>query len=216
MALLGVLPVTQVALAATNDLHHWIWTGFTSGPAGSNILVYHHGPAFFIVVVGLYVYLALATFLLVSFALRAPIPQRRQTVAILVAAVFPVLGGLLYTMGLTPVPGLDLAPISFLLSGLTLSVAIVPLRLFKLVPAAREALIERMSDGIIVVDAAGRIVDSNPAARALLALTAEAQGAEAAHALAIWPDIAPISSRTRSPTSSSPRPRIPSSASTCG
>ncbi len=191
LALLWALPIAQIALVATNDLHHWIWTGFTSGPPGSNILVYHHGPAFFIVVVGLYIYLALAMSLLVSSALRAPIPQRRQTAAILVAAVFPILGGLLYTIGLTPVPGLDLAPISFLLSGLTLSVAIVPLHLFKLVPAAREALIERMSDGIIVVDAAGRIVDSNPAARALLSLTAEALGTEAAHALAIWPEIAP-------------------------
>ena len=47
--------------------------------------------------------------------------------------------------------------------------AIFVLRLFDLVPVARNALIERMSDALLVTDSHNRVVDANPAARKLLA-----------------------------------------------
>lgn len=191
VAALWALPAIAVSLAATNELHHRVWIGFSPGPVGSNSMLYHHGPAFFAILAGIYAYILVAASLLATAALRASFVQRRQSVTVLIATAFPVVGSILYSLGITPAPGLNLSPISFVLTGVVLAIGIVPLRLFELVPVAREALVERMSDGILVVDAAHRIVDFNPAAVELLGLRPGGVGIAAPHSLAIWPKIAP-------------------------
>ena len=54
---------------------------------------------------------------------------------------------------------------SFLLTGCVYFTTLFRYRLFDLLPIARDVLIERMSDGAIVLDSAGRILDINPAAQ---------------------------------------------------
>jgi len=78
------------------------------------------------------------------------------------------LGNVIYITGLSPVPGLDLTPVMFTLTGLTLTLGIFKFRLFSLIPVARDALVESMSDGVLVLDEQNRIVDINPAARQLI------------------------------------------------
>jgi diguanylate cyclase (GGDEF)-like protein/PAS domain S-box-containing protein len=52
-------------------------------------------------------------------------------------------------------------------------VAVFRYHLLTLVPVARAVLVESMGDGVLVVDARGRIVDSNPAAMRFLSLSGE-------------------------------------------
>jgi hypothetical protein len=50
-AVLGYAGSTTLALAATNRWHGLIWTSFTPGPvSGSNVLIFGHGPWFFVAV----------------------------------------------------------------------------------------------------------------------------------------------------------------------
>ena len=67
-----------------------------------------------------------------------------------------------------PIPGLDPTPFAFTLSGLLLFVGLFRFRLLDLMPVARATLVESLLDGVLVVDARGRIVDLNPAAWRLL------------------------------------------------
>jgi len=187
---LWLLPIAAAALAATNEFHHAVWIAFEAGPAGSNSLIYHHGIGFFAILVYLYAYVLVASYWLVSAAVRASAVQKRQSAAILLATVFPWLAGILYAGGVTLVPGLNLVPISFVVSGAVLAVGIIPLRLFELVPVARNQLIEGMGDAIVVTDASRRIVDANPSARRLLSLPADVIGADAARILPFWERIA--------------------------
>ena len=54
---------------------------------------------------------------------------------------------------------------------------------------AREAVVEGLSDGIIVFDPQGRIVDLNPAAQQLLSVSASyAVGRHASEIFQAWPD----------------------------
>lgn len=62
----------------------------------------------------------------------------------------------------------DYAPITFGIAGAVYAYAIFRHKFMDLVPFARSRLIERMSDGILVVDAQGRIVDINPAMKNFL------------------------------------------------
>src|SRR4030095_10272046 len=63
---------------------------------------------------------------------------------------------------------LDMAPISFGVSGILCVYAIFRYQFMDLLPIARGRLIESMSDGVLVVDAKGRIVDINPAMKSFL------------------------------------------------
>lgn len=190
-ALLGIVPILAVSLVATNGLHRWVWTGFSPGPAGSNSIIYQHGPGFFAILAALVLCVVLAALVLGLSAVRASAVQRRQSALVLLASTFPVVGGILYALGQTPVPGLNLTPLSFVLSGAVLAIGIVPLRLFELVPVARATLIERMNDGVLVIDSTERIVDSNLAARQLVGVSAKDTGSRAGDVLPMWDAIAP-------------------------
>ncbi|HEX2740957.1 MAG TPA: response regulator, partial [Rubrobacter sp.] len=80
-----------------------------------------------------------------------------------------------------PVPGLDLTPFGFLLSGAMLSWGLFRYRLLDIVPVAHQAIVEGMRDGVVVVDLRGRIVEINPSALSILDVSApEAIGRAAA------------------------------------
>ena len=189
---LFLVPLLTLGLAATNERHGLIWSGFAPGPAGQNLLIYHHGPAYWAGLVG-YSYLALllGSALLVRAALRFPGVYRRQTAALLAGVAVPWAGDLCYNLGLVPIPGLEVTPLLLTFSGAALAGSIFRFRLFDLVPVAREALIEMMPDGVLVLDAQGRLVDINPAARRLLEVPdGDGPGQPAAAVLAAWPALA--------------------------
>jgi len=190
VAAVWLLPLVSVFLATTNAQHRLLWTAFTPGPAGSNTLLYSHGPAFFLIIVWIYVYVFIASLFLVISAVRSSTIQRRQSITILIAIAFPWISGILYALDITLAPGLNLTPVSFVVTGAVFAVGILPLRLFELVPVARDLLIDGMTDGVLVVDAAHRIIDVNPAARALFDLPQRIIGKSAEVVLADWPQIA--------------------------
>ncbi len=183
------LPLVSVPLVATNEFHQMVWTSFSVGPLGSNTVLYHHGPAFFAILIWIYIYLLAGSFRLIVTSFRSSAAQRRQSAAILVAVSFPWISGILYAVGANPFPGLNLIPISLALTGAVLAVAIAPLRLFDLVPVARDRLIEGMSDGVLVVDEHHRVIDVNPSARAMFALPPGAVGDDLEAVLADWPEV---------------------------
>lgn len=63
---------------------------------------------------------------------------------------------------------LDMSAISFGISGVVYAYAILRHQLMDLIPIARSHLIEKMSDGVLVLDAQGRIVDVNPSMKSFL------------------------------------------------
>ncbi len=64
----------------------------------------------------------------------------------------------------------DLTPLFFIATGLIAGWAVLRAGLLEVVPVARDQVVETMTDGVLVSDRAGRLVDLNPAARRILAL----------------------------------------------
>lgn len=185
--LLGIVPFLTVIMAATNHWHHWVWTTFT--PVPNNGLIYGHGPWFWLAVAHSYLVLMIATVLMLRALIRFPALYQRQAAALILAAAFPIISNLSYILDLNPFPGFDLTPISFSLTGLALAWALTRFQLLDLAPVARDALIENLGDGVIVLDSQTRIVDVNPAARQMFGLAASPIGQHIAAALAPWPNL---------------------------
>ncbi len=173
IALLFVVPLTCLVMAATNAWHGLIWTGFTPSPAGHNILVYHHGIAYWIGVMGYsYVCLFIGTALLFWSAFRFHAPYRRQTVTLIIGAIVPWALDGVYNAGLIPTSGLEVTPIALSFTGVAFAIGIFFFRLLDLTPVARETLIEKMSEGVLVLDRQNRVVDINPAGMRLIGTSA--------------------------------------------
>jgi diguanylate cyclase (GGDEF)-like protein/PAS domain S-box-containing protein len=188
MLLLWLIPAVTLILAATNEWHGLVWSSFT--PSANNLLIYGHGAWFWIFAPYEYLMIAVGVIILVWAFIRFPKQFRRQIGILIAGSSMPILGNVIYIAGLSPVPGLDLTPVTFTLSGLILTLGILKFQLFELVPVARDALVESMSDSVLVLDEQNRIVDINPAARQLIGSAANsAIGQPAEFILATWPEL---------------------------
>jgi len=169
MALLSIVPTVGTLLAWTNEWHGLIWTRIRLDIEGAMALVdIAYGPYFWFYVTYNYLLLLAATALFLRATLRAPPLQRRQSAIMLVGTLFPTITIAVYLAGLSPVPNLDLGALGWSLSGLTLAWGLFHTRLFDLLPVARDKVVGNMSDGVLVLDTRGRIVDANPSMLQLL------------------------------------------------
>ncbi|MEA3341189.1 MAG: adenylate/guanylate cyclase domain-containing protein, partial [Chloroflexota bacterium] len=96
-------------------------------------------------------------------------------------------GNLAYTVGFTP-HGMNLTPVTFSVSGLLIAWGLFRYRILDITPVARDAIVESMSDGVIVLDPQNRVVDLNPMAQTLVGHTlSKVIGQPLAQVMADWP-----------------------------
>jgi signal transduction histidine kinase len=169
--LLFVIPVITFALTITNGEHQLIWTGFSAISDQTNLMEYYHGIAFWLGYIAYtYLMLFLSTILLFNFIIRQYKPFSSQGWIVLIAGLCPWITSILYLTGSNPVIGLDITPISIILSGTLAAYAIFYIRFLDLVPIARETLVETLPDGILALDEQNRIQDINSAALTFLGI----------------------------------------------
>lgn len=163
--LLLVIPALSVLLVFTNNFHHLNWTNFTPNPIGDSfLLVYEYGIGFWIFITYLYACMMVAFIILARHTIVLKGIPRQQGMIILIGSLFPWAGNFLYITKIFPIAGVDIAPIAFAITGLVLIWAVLRFQLLDLIPIARNTVIEKMSDGIIVLDANNNLVDINPMA----------------------------------------------------
>lgn len=169
LILLTIEPIVTLLLVWTNEFHRLIWASVELDTSGAFPLWKAvHGLGFWGHAGYSYLLLFLGSSLIVQALLRSPHLYRRQAGALLIAAAAPWIGNALYLAELSP---LDLTSIAFTLAGLVLSWSLFRFRLLDIVPVAHEVIFESMSDGVIVLDIQGRILDLNPAAQAIIERT---------------------------------------------
>ncbi|TVQ09350.1 MAG: diguanylate cyclase [Leptolyngbya sp. DLM2.Bin27] len=185
---LSLWPLINIALVATNAWHRWIWADVVLAAPPSNSAIYSHGPGYIFVLACLYLYSLRGIHLLGRTTLSGGPLHRRQARWLLAGALFPYLGGTLYSLKLTPA-GLNLTPMSFMATGLLCFWGLFRMGVFEAIPIAREMLIEHLRDGVIVVDLEQQIVDINPQGRSLTGLKDSAVGRSIHIALSGIPEL---------------------------
>jgi len=164
--LLFFIPGSNILLTLTNELHGWIWSGFTQKDL--NVVDFEYGVAFNWVVITGYV-LLIFIFINSWIAFRKGSDFiRRQVRVFMFALLFPIAFNLLYRLGAWGIKGVDWTSITFSITSLLFLYALYGLRFLDIVPIARGQLVNSMVDGMIVVDTQNRIIDINPAAERIL------------------------------------------------
>lgn len=164
---LWAMPFLNLSFAVTNHWHRLLWTHFTPADFGHHQIVYHHGILFYVGIFLIYSYLASATLLLVSQMNVTSVLQKQQTRILVIATVIPWVVSLIYVANLSPIPGLNISPMSLLTTGILILHAVFRGKLLTLLPIAREQLLEQMWEGMIVIDNQNRMVDINKSAELL-------------------------------------------------
>jgi PAS domain S-box-containing protein len=153
-------------------------------------LVVTYGPLFWLQAIYSYVLIVFAVLLVLLALLRGGVVQRTQNGAVLAAALTPLIGNAIYVFGLSPLLYVDLTPFLFIITGIVSLWALFRYHLLDLMPVVRDVLIERMTDGVAVVDAQGRVVDLNRAAQQMIGQqTSALLGASAATVVPEWPHL---------------------------
>ena len=190
IALFAILPCVTIALVWTNELHGWHWSLVQSRVNVYGSIIFSYSFWFYVHVVYSYVLMTLGVVLLFLAFKRSPRSYRRQAVVLSIGVLVPVIGSAVYSFrGMGGVPEFDWSSITFVVSGLIYAWAIFGLKMFDPVPAARNALLENMDDGVVVINELNDIVDINPAARRLIKADASAIGRPANLVLAPIPEL---------------------------
>lgn len=166
---LGLAALALGGLAWTDGLHHLMRVAprLEAGVPFAD-LVFQDGPLFFLFTLFMYGLILYSSYrLAVNFTSSQRI-TRLQTGTVLLGVIIPWGASLLAWSKLVPVNLHDIVPLTFAPSNLLMFWALFRFYLFDVAPIARDMLVERLQDGVIVLDRRWRIVDFNPAAREIL------------------------------------------------
>ncbi len=170
--LLAIFPFVTVVLAWTNSFHSLMWHGRHLGTTGPFIVIAKtYGLWFWVHTSYSYLLMLFGMFILIQRLFRPPRLYRGQSITLLICVIVPLVWNVLYIFQLSPIYRLDLTPSAFTISGLAMAFGLFRFRLLDIVPVARDAMIEGMSDGVIVLDTQNRLVDLNAAAEHIVGYT---------------------------------------------
>jgi putative nucleotidyltransferase with HDIG domain/PAS domain S-box-containing protein len=188
-----IIPVTSILLIWTNESHELFYRNvtFTYGQHPA-LQIGEYGPWFYIHASYSYLLILIGMAMLYIKVWQTPHLYRKQTAVILIGVSVPLLANILSTGGFIPGLPFEITPLGFTLTGVIFSWTFLRYRVFELVPIARSVLIDRMFDGMIVLDKYNRIVDVNPATKNILGSPMdEIIGQTGERVLCFWHEITP-------------------------
>lgn len=195
------IPISNIALAWTNEFHGWVWADFRMNESANNVLIFEHGPAFIWVTLSGYALILIIFVSLLNATLKGSELARKQARWLFLALLALVASNLLYLFDIFNTPGVDWSSITFSVTGLLFLLALYGSRFMDVIPVARNTMIERMADGVLVLDAQGHLVDFNSSAQAIFGIQHEDLWTPFQTALARWPEIIALLENTTKPES---------------
>ncbi|MBN1431244.1 MAG: PAS domain S-box protein [Methanomicrobiaceae archaeon] len=165
VGLLLIVPVISIIISFTNDVHQIFYSvSIIRDSLGVSLVSGQYG--FWYYVHTLYSYTLLFSGMAYLFVIYLDSPRvyRSQIALVIVGGMLPWLGNLLYIISILPDIYFDMTPYFYALTGLTIYVALFRMPLLKILPIARDSVVENMNDGVMVLDSNRMIVEMNPAA----------------------------------------------------
>ena len=152
--LLFVIPILSCICLWTNDFHHLFYAKYSF-----NLNYTVKGP--FIMVHSVYTFalLILAIFILFKYSFKTSGFFSKQSLLIVLGALIPLVVNLLGMLGIPMT--VYLTPICFALTILFFALAVFRFGLMKVTPIALQTIVDKISDGYLVLDENGIITDFN-------------------------------------------------------
>ena len=183
LILLSIVPVFTILIVGTTHWHHMYYTSISIDP-NTNLPIYGYSIWFWLYTIYSYALLGVGVIVLIGTSLRVPSFYKAQIIILIIGAILPFSGNLIYVFKINPIPGADWTPIAFGLSGIFLALGIFR---FQLLPLAPYQLIERMDIGIMTTDSLGTILEFNPSMQEITGVPEKnAVGQKVIQVLAKW------------------------------
>ena len=165
----SLIPAISLGVMATNSWHGWFWASAgVDTAAGVSVVVGDPGWWFWVYLGWAYLLVLFGLAVLGNLVVRSEAIHRRQSLLVFVGALIPFLVNVGHFAGIGQLDDVNLTPVAFSVTGVIFVAAIYAFDLIELRPVAREWLFGELRDGILVVDADGRVRDMNPTAAHIL------------------------------------------------
>ncbi len=185
---LALFPLSIQVAAWTSPFHHLLYPPLSTVPLDESIrlsLTAH--PALLFHTVGSYAIVVAGFLVLVADVVTSRGIRRRQGIALAAGALVPVVPNVLFIAGYTRY---QLTPLGFVGTVFVMTWALFRADFLDVVPVGRRRAVESMPDPVVTLDAEGHVVDSNPAARALVGAGPDWEGTPAAAFFEPFPELA--------------------------
>ena len=172
--LICIIPLITVALVVTNEWHGLVWrdlyllhSEFVVG------LITQPGPWFYVHALYSYGLLIVATTIL-AWAISQTKGEWKPVVAVISAPLVAGLANVFSLSPLNPIPWFDMTTLGFAAAAIILNAGLLRHGLLDRIPVVRDRVVEQLSDGVMVINRAGMIVDINTSALEILGTTRSA------------------------------------------
>ncbi len=161
---LFLIPAFVLIMAFTNEWHGLLWPSITptSNIPGS-FLIYEHGPVFWISIIYSFGIILSGIVILSKVLLNYPSKYRNQIYFLLFSGLVPLIFSIFYTESFVKIPGLDITPFAFTISGILLAISIFRYRFLDIIPLAYNILFKNMVNGFLVFDYNDKLIEVNKA-----------------------------------------------------
>ncbi len=191
--LLLVVPILTILIAITEDRYHWLWLRITPS---SNIpgapLIYNNNWWSAIFAGYFYLILIIGVVTLIRRTILPPKSVGARALVLLIGVVPPLVSNFLYQTQL--IPGIELSillMVGLVISGLIYIWGIFYFDLLESSSLSRDVVMDKMSEGVIVLDRRDRIYNINSTALNMLGLSEHsAKNKSLKDIVDIWPGIA--------------------------
>lgn len=196
MWLFWIVPAVSMIFIFSDRWFHLYYTATHVAMQSGGPLIISRGPIYWIALIHAYLLTLIGMSVLVWRFIKSRLVYRRQMTYLIGAVVVPFAINIIYQLmpGLLPffsVP-VDLTPLFFNVTAILLVASIFGLRLFDLVPIARDTVLEHIPEMVFVMDAHDRVMDANSMAQKWLGKSIEEiSGQDPVEVFRGWPQLLP-------------------------
>ena len=153
--LLFVVPILSLIILWTNDYHHLFYKYYSISMEYSEF-----GPYMMVHSTYSYALVFIACFMLIKYSIQNSGFFSKQSILIFIGALTPLLVNISGYIGIVSMSVYS-TPISFTIGILCFAIAAFKLQFFNTTPIALQKIVDRISDGYIIVNEYNRIIDYN-------------------------------------------------------
>lgn len=153
--LLFIIPILSLLVLWTNDSHHLFYEEYSINLNETVV-----GPYATIYLLYTYIILAIGLVKLIKYSVKNSGFFSKQSILFLIGSILPIVINLLGTFSIIPMT-IYVTPISFAFAIFFYALAIFKFEFLKITPIALQKIVDRISDGYIVINEENIITDFN-------------------------------------------------------
>ena len=152
--LLFIIPILSLLILWTNDFHHLFYVTYNTSTELTEF-----GPYFYVHSIYSFILIFTGLLYLVKYTIRNAVFFSKQSILIIIGVSIPIIINLLGILGVPMT--IFQTPIAFTISALFFALAIVKFKFLTIAPIALQKIVDRMSDGYVVLNDELIITDFN-------------------------------------------------------